>query len=82
MARNARPSQTQRLLEYLRNHPEGITQQKAYDKFGIARLASRMAEIKKQGIPFDTDTVEVTNRYGEKCRVAKYILRKDADDNG
>lgn len=41
---------------------------------GIARLASRVFDLKTKGVPIKREMIEVTNRKGETCRVARYWL--------
>ena len=36
---------------------------------GILRLASRISELKKAGVPIRRDWAKVTNRHGETCNV-------------
>jgi EAL domain-containing protein (putative c-di-GMP-specific phosphodiesterase class I) len=41
---------------------------------GVARLASRVFDLRTKGIPIKREMVDVLNRKGEKCRVARYWL--------
>jgi hypothetical protein len=41
---------------------------------GVARLASRVYDLRTKGIPIKREMVDVLNRKGEKCRVARYWL--------
>ena len=41
---------------------------------GVARLASRVFDLKAKGVPIQKEMIEVENRKGEKCRVARYWL--------
>lgn len=43
---------------------------------GILRLASRISELKKAGVPIRRDWAKVTNRHGETCNVLRYSLDK------
>lgn len=72
-------SQTQKqlILDYLRTHPDGITPKEAEDRFGCMRLASRMSDLKREGIRFDTHRVKFMNRYGKPGSYARYVLRED-----
>lgn len=74
MKKNKRPSQCDRLYQYMTEHSEGITQLEALNALGILRLASRISEMRKNGYAIARDWVDVTNRYGEKCKVARYRL--------
>lgn len=73
---NKRPTQCDRLLSYLQEYGS-ITQLEALRELGIMRLASRMSELKKDGIPFSKEMVSVKNRYGEKVSFARYTLTND-----
>ena len=71
---NKRPTQCQRLISFLEEHEKGITQIEALNELGILRLASRISELRDEGFQISKDMVSVTNRYGEKCKVARYRL--------
>ena len=71
MGANERPTQAQRVKEYIQKWGS-ITQLEAIRDLGVMRLASRMAELKKQGFEFERDFVSVPNRWGESVRVARY----------
>ena len=66
--------QTQRLLEHLKLAP--ITPMEAWSELGIYRLGARIWDLKKKGHSVSTTLVDVTNRFGEVCRVAQYRLEK------
>ena len=46
---------------------------------GILRLASRISELKKAGVPIRRDWAKVTNRHGETCNVLRYSLDGSLD---
>lgn len=69
-------SQEQRVLKYLKEHKTGITQLEAYLHLGIMRLSARIFELKDKGYNIEREMVEVTDRWGEKTRVARYYLRE------
>jgi hypothetical protein len=54
-----------------------ITNVEAVEKLGIARLASRIHDLKKRGIPISYRWEEGLNRRGDKCRYKRYFLRGD-----
>ena len=60
------------VIEYIRDHGS-ITTMQAFG-IGITRLASRIHDIKSVGIHVEKDMVEVQNRKGETCRVARYTI--------
>lgn len=75
MENNKRPTQCDRLLDFMLKHPEkGVTQFEALTDLGILRLASRISELRDEGYPIEKEMVTVINKYGEKCSVARYRL--------
>lgn len=51
---NSNPSQCQLILDYLKVH-KSITQWDALMEIGCMRLASRISELRKRGVPIITD---------------------------
>ena len=78
MSENSNPIQRQRVLNYM-HHYGSITQYEAIEDLGILRLASRISELKKMDYPVKSRRVTVTNRFGEKCRVAQYYLEEEKE---
>lgn len=56
-----------------------ITAKQALDLFGCMRLASRIADLKKVGVPIKTEMRKVRCRNGLETRVAVYTIAKDGD---
>ena len=79
---NTNPTQCERILDYLEQHPGGITQLEAITELGILRLASRVSEMRRRGENIEKDTITVKNHYGEKCRIARYKLLRERDNGG
>lgn len=79
MGAHSNLTQNQRLLDYLASHGS-VTQIEALNKLGIMRLASRVSDLRKKGYQIDSKMDMVTNRYGEKCRIKRYSLRKERID--
>lgn len=67
-------SQCERLLDRLQRGP--ITPMEAWNELGVYRLAARVADLKEAGHKIVKQTVNVANRFGESCRVARYSLEK------
>lgn len=65
-------SQTNEVIQFIRDNGS-ITTMDAFG-LGITRLASRVHEIRAFGIPVEKQMVEVQNRKGETCRVARYTI--------
>ena len=72
MAENSKPTQCDRLLEYMKKR--SITQIEALQELGIMRLASRISDLRKLGYLISRKMIVVKNRFGEKCEVAEYSL--------
>ena len=67
-------TQCERVLRHLEDFGS-ITSAEAISEYGIYRLASRISDLKKCGVPIQKETVRSKNRYGEPTRFAKYSLR-------
>lgn len=69
-------TQNEILLQYLREHEEGITAREALLELGIGRLASRICDLKRE--PFNaliSSTPEkVKTRNGSSTTVSRYKL--------
>ena len=72
---NSKPKQTARILDYMEQFGS-ITQYQALADLGIMRLASRISEMRKQGVPIEDKMITVKNRFEEECRVKQYSLKK------
>ncbi len=70
------PTQNQRILDYI-DRFGSITQLEALRDIGVMRLASRVSDLRRLGYPIVSDSVPVTNRYGEKCHVKRYRLESE-----
>ena len=73
MENNQRSTQANRVLQYMRDFG-CITQFDALRDLGVMRLASRVSELRKNGVDIKSDFVTVKNRYGEKCAIKRYYL--------
>lgn len=71
----SKATQAQRVLDYM-DEFGGITQLEALRDLGVMRLASRIADLRKQGYPIRGDVVAVKNRYGESCHIKRYSLQE------
>ena len=67
-------SQCERIYQHLVDHGS-ITALEAMNDYGVFRLASRISDLKKAGIPVVRDMVEGQNRFGEPTRYARYSLK-------
>ena len=68
-------SQNGRLLAWLEQHPEGITQLGAFNILGICRLSERIREIERVGVEILHEPVTVPTREGKQAHVICYKLQ-------
>lgn len=68
-----RTTQAEMVLEYIEEFGS-ITQLEALKDLGVMRLASRISDLKKQGVPIKSDVEAVKNRFGENCYIKRYSL--------
>lgn len=66
-------TQKQQIIKYLYDFGS-ITPMQAFSDLGITKLATRVSEMKKDGVEFKTTTIKAKNRYGKPVRFAKYEL--------
>lgn len=70
---NSNQKQCNRILSYLEQN-DSITSLEALKELGIFRLASRISELKhKYGYDIKDEWIKITNRYGEECRIKRYL---------
>lgn len=68
--------QTERILEYMRDFGS-ITTAQAFTDLGVARLASRIHDLREQGHVITREMVSAKNRYGETVHFARYSLESE-----
>ena len=68
-------TQHEMILDYLDDNGT-ITPMEAFYQLGITKLATRISEMRKNGIEFDIRTVESKNRCGNAVRYAQYALKE------
>ena len=68
-------SKTQAVLDWLKTGA-GITSIEAFKELGVTRLSAVIFNLRKRAYDIESETVEVRDRYGEHCKVARYKLRK------
>jgi hypothetical protein len=66
-------TQNKRLLNYLQEN-DGLTAMGAWAELGIARIAARVFDLRKQGYNITSTRMTVMNRFHEPCEVAWYAL--------
>lgn len=65
--------QIDRIYQYMKDFGS-ITQLEAIKDLGVMRLASRISEMRKNGIAIIRETETGKNRYGEDTHYARYRL--------
>ena len=68
-----KPTQNERILRYIREYGS-ITSLEALRDLGVARLASRICDLKRLGYEFKDEFEPCKNRWGENCPVKRYYL--------
>lgn len=68
-------TQNDRILRHLRDYGS-ISSMEAVQEYGIMRLASRISDLKKAGIPIYREMVTGKNRYGENTSYARYSIKQ------
>jgi len=71
-----KPTQNQRILDYIAVFGS-ITQIDALRDLGVMRLASRVSDLRSLGYPISSRMETVKNRYGEKCSIKRYYMKKE-----
>ena len=66
-------TQCERILRHLKDYGS-ITSMVAMQEYGIMRLASRINDLRAQGIAIVSETKTGKNRYGETTHFAVYRL--------
>lgn len=69
-----RLTQCERVLRHIQDYGS-ITSAEAIQEYGIYRLASRISDLKKLGVPISKEMVSGKNRYGERTSYARYSIR-------
>lgn len=64
-------TQRDAILQYITEFGS-ITPMQAFSDLGITKLATRISEMRKDGMAFKIETVNVKNRYGKTVSFAKY----------
>ena len=72
-------TQSERIVRHLRDYGT-ITSLEAMEHYGIMRLASRIADLKKAGFPIRREFVTRKNRYGEPVSFCRYCLERGVQD--
>ena len=64
-------TQREQILDYIKEFGS-ITPMEAFSDLGITKLATRISEMRRDGMQFKIETVSTKNRYGKSVTYAKY----------
>lgn len=70
--------QQERILIYM-EESGSITPFEAFAELGVTKLATRVSELRREGIPIVKSSETRKNRFGETVRYARYSLPQDKD---
>lgn len=73
-------TQREQILEYIKAFGS-ITPMEAFADLGITKLATRISEMRRDGIEFNIETVRNKNRFGKPVHYARYSLC-EVEQNG
>lgn len=66
-------TQSEKIMNYMERYGS-ITQIDALREFGCMRLASRISDLRRDGIRIKSEMVKAKNRFGEPISFARYSL--------
>ena len=66
-------TQADRIVDYI-NRFGSITPMQAFRDLGVTKLATRISEMRQEGVRFDQEWQTSKNRFGEEVRYMKYWL--------
>ena len=69
-------TQCERILRHMKDYGS-ISSLEAMNEYGIMRLASRINDLKAQGIAIVSEVKTGKNRYGEDTHFAVYKLKEE-----
>lgn len=74
-----RRTQREKIIDYIKRHGS-ITPMEAFP-MGITKLATRVSEMRRDGIEFRIVIEQGKDQDGKTCRYARYFLKK-GQENG
>ena len=66
-------TQKDRILQYLRTG-QSLTRLAAWDALGVLEAPARVSELRRDGHSIITTMITVTNRFGEKVKIARWAI--------
>lgn len=74
-------NQRGRVIKYIKLFGS-ITPMEAFRDLGITKLATRISELRKDGMEFKKEYIKTKNRFGETVYYMKYSFPEKGDING
>ncbi len=71
-------TQAQRILEHLKSG-KTLTRLESWSVLGVLEAPARISELRGAGHQIKTKMITVTNRYGEKVRIAEWSMIKECE---
>lgn len=71
-------TQYESILQYMKDFGS-ITPMEAFSDLGITKLATRISEMRKDGMEFRKEPMKTKNRYGKPVRFMRYSLEVQDD---
>ena len=69
-------TQREQILNYIKVFGS-ITPMEAFADLGITKLATRISEMRRDGLDFKIESVKTKNRFGKTVRFAKYSMMEE-----
>ena len=70
-------TQREAIIEYITEFGS-ITPMQAFADLGVTKLATRISEMRKDGMKFKIEMVSTMNRYGKSVSYARYSFAEEA----
>lgn len=74
MGRIKKPTQADRIYNYMKNHKRGITTLQAINNCGCLDLQGRIRDLKERGVNIGDEYIHVITASGDKVRVKRYWI--------
>ena len=74
-------NQGERVIDYIKRFGS-ITPMEAFSDLGITKLATRISELRKEGMEFKKEFIKSKNRFGEPVHYMRYSFPQGDDTNG
>lgn len=72
-------NQGERVIEYIKRFGS-ITPMEAFMDLGITKLATRISELRKEGMEFKKEYMKSKNRFGEPVHYMRYSFPKEGEE--